>query len=256
MPDLVRALDVSNYQPRDLTALIQQYQIQHVIVRLWLPEEKPDPGYSLDQLASAIGNGCTVGGYYWGYATLTPQKSVNDALTLWQRANVGQIPLLWPDIETYADEGCPDEAWTNLACQETEQAGARAGAYSSDSMIDEWWGGVVGPEMAARPYWCANYNGRPDLLVPSKYWPQAMLLGHQYAGSPVDLDVFDPSVTVVPAPAPAPSTAPTYEDLASALGYASHDIPDGLEAEANRKTGPRKGQVLAIAGKLRTLSPT
>lgn len=260
MPDLVRGMDVSNFQDRDLTDLIQRYQLQHVVVRLWLPEERPDPGYSLDQIASALGNGCTVSGYYWGYEGLQPEKSVNDALTLWQRANVGQIPILWPDIETYEDEGCPNEEWTNRASRETEQAGVRAGIYSSDEMVRQWWGGQVGPEMQARAYWCANYNSRADLDVSSRYWPRELILGHQYTGKPYDLDVFDASVTVVDGGIPSevsPITAPpTYEDLANALGFASHDLADGLEGEANRKGGPRKGQVLAIAGKLREQSPT
>lgn len=34
MPDLVRGIDVSSHQPRDLTALIQQTGAQHVVVKL------------------------------------------------------------------------------------------------------------------------------------------------------------------------------------------------------------------------------
>ncbi len=242
MSEPIKAMDVSNYQPRDLSDLIHRYQVQHVVVRLWLPEEKPDPGYALDQIWSAQTNGCTVGGYYWGYALLAPEKSVEDALTLWQRANVGTIPILWPDIETYAGEGCPDEDWTNRACRAAEGSGIRTGPYLADWVIEQWWQRTVGDEMRARTAWFANYNGQPDLNVPTNYWEPANILGHQYVGSPIDLDVFDVSVTTVDAPAPA---QPSYEELQSSIGYLTGDLMNGFESEANRKP-IRKSQLLSL----------
>lgn len=192
-PATVLGVDVSNYQPRDLSALIQQYGFQHVVVRLWLPEEIPDAQYSLDQLHSAIDNGCTVGGYYWGYKNLEPERSAENALELWTRANVGNLPVLWPDIEVYANEGCPNQDWTLAACRHAVQMGQLGGVYSSDYMIDTYWGSYP-QELQTYYYWCANYNGQPTLDVPSKYWSKVH--GHQYWSKPVDFNVFATEVTV------------------------------------------------------------
>lgn len=192
---VVHGMDVSNFQDRDLTELIRQYDVHHVVVRLWLPEELPDPGYSLDQIWSAQGNGCTVGGYWWGYRNLSPEQSVEDAYALWQRAGVGEIPVLWPDIEPYEDEGCPNEQWTNRACRHIEELHLGSGAYLADWVVDQYWMRHVGDEMKARTVWLANHNGRPELACPSKYWDPSRVLGHQYQADPVDLNVFDVSVT-------------------------------------------------------------
>lgn len=59
-----------------------------------------------------------------------------------------------------------------------------------------------------------------------------------------------------PNPADPSTSAPTYEDLASALGVVTHDYADGLETEANREEGPRPEQILGIVEKMRELSPT
>jgi hypothetical protein len=186
-------MDVSNYQDNDLTTLIKQHGIQHVVVRLWLPEERPDPQISLDQLHSAIDNGCTVSGYYWGYRGLNPEGSAENALALWTRANVGPISTLWPDIEVYESEGCPDQDWTLRACQQADAMDVRGGVYSSDYMIDRYWSRWL-PELDVYRWWPANYNYGPTLNVPSKYWSHVD--GHQYTSTPIDLDVFMQGVTV------------------------------------------------------------
>jgi hypothetical protein len=250
---LLHALDVSNYQPRDLTDLIHRYDISHVIVRLWLPGERPDPGWAIDQLQSAVGNGCSVSGYWWGYESWVPEQNVEDALTLWQRANVGPLPCLWPDIEPYADEGCPDAMWTERACRATEERGVRSGCYIGDWVIESFWGGHVPATLRARPAWIANYNGRADLEGVSRYWEPSLVLGHQYSGDPVDLSVMDEDITMVEGQivnAPA-----SYEWLQSSLGYASYDVANDLDGEADRRGGPRPEQIHAIASVLRTLAP-
>src|SRR4030095_4187743 len=166
----VHGMDVSNYQPRDLSGLIAEHGIGHVVVRLWLPEEQPDAGYALDQIWSALGSGCTVGGYWWAYRGLSPEQSVEDAYALWQRAGAGEIPILWPDVEPYENEGCPNEDWTNRACRHIEQLGLGSGAYIADWVVDQFWMRHVGEEMKARIAWLANHNGQATLSCPSKYW--------------------------------------------------------------------------------------
>lgn len=189
---LVMGMDVSNFQASDLTALIHEHVIEHVVVRLWLPEELPDPQIALDQLHSAVDNGCTVSGYYWGYRGLDPARSVENALALWTLAGVGVIPVLWSDIEVYAGEGCPDQNWTLAACQHAVALGVRAGVYSSDYMIDTYWSSWL-PELDQFRWWPANYNYGAHLNVPSKYWSHVD--GHQYTSKPIDLDVFSSEVT-------------------------------------------------------------
>lgn len=256
MSELIKTLDVSNYQPRDLTGLIHQYDISHVIVRLWLPGERPDPGWALDQIWSAQGNGCTVSGYYWGYRNWEPEWSVEQALVLWQRADAGEIPCLWSDIESYADEGCPDAVWTERACQAAEGSGVRGGGYLADWVIDAYWGGHVPATLRARPAWMARYDGRQTLEGVSHYWAQEMVLGHQWTGDPVDLSVMDKEVTLPPGEGAPPLSPPaSYEWLTSTLGYCSYDVPNALDAEANRPKGPRAAQIHAIAEQLRTCAP-
>ncbi len=72
---LVRAMDVSSHQPTDLTALIQAHRIEHVIVRLYQPDEQPSQDITREQIASTRANGCTVGGYMWLYAAWEPRQA-------------------------------------------------------------------------------------------------------------------------------------------------------------------------------------
>lgn len=263
MPDLVRGMDVSNFQARDLSDLIQRYQIEHVVVRLWLPEEIPDEQYSLDQVASARANGCTVGAYFWLYGTLDPTKQAQDAVALMRRCGIEGVPL-WLDLETYAERdgtvSFPSREQAIAACQAIADLDVEPGVYTGDWFVSEHWGKQA-DGLLFYPVWLADYaNPRQDLEIVSHYWAHEMVMGHQYTGSPVDLDIFDRSVTqVVEAPpeAESPATgAPTYEDLASALGVVTHNYADGLEAEANREEGPRPEQILGIVEKMRELSPT
>ena len=247
----IHGLDVSNYQPRDLSGLISQYNIQHVVVRLWLPGELPDPGYSLDQIWSALGNGCTCSGYFWAYKAWDPAWSVDEALELWMRAGVGMIPNLATDIESYGYEGCPDEGWAQAAREATLRSEVLACTYIADWVVDSYWNSYVSPDFAATESWLANYNSRVEPTCPSKYWVNQK--GHQYCGSPVDLNSFDPWMQsgaggAVGPPAPA---QPSYEELQSIIGYCTHDLADGYDSEANHKPFPRPGQIRAITELLR-----
>ncbi len=244
MSELVHAMDTSSAQPRDLTGLIQQYGVSHVVVKLYQTVELIDQQYSLDQLASAQAAGCTPGGYLWLYGTLGAAGQVADALDLIRRAGVA-LPILWIDCETYKERDrsitYPTQAQALEAVEACESAGQRAGIYTGNWFVDGYWGGQVG-ELASRPVWLADYNGVPDLNTPSPYWPAEQVLGHQYQGNPVDLDVFDSSVTSAGTP---PSGQPSYEELQSIIGYLTGDLMNGFESEANRKP-IRKTQLLAL----------
>jgi hypothetical protein len=246
----VHGLDVSNYQPRDLSGLIQQYNIQHVVVRLWLPGEKPDPGYALDQIWSALANGCTVSGYFWAYRAWEPEWSVDEALELWARAGVGQIPNLACDVESYGYEGCPDEAWARRARAQTHANEALACTYIADWVVDSYWGSYVSPDFADTESWLANYNGQVVPTCPSNYWTTQV--GHQFSGNPVDLNSFDPWMTAPSGEVAPPSPPqPSYEDLQSSIGYMTHDLANGYDAEAQHLPFPRASQIQAITELLR-----
>lgn len=257
MAEVVRGCDVSNYQDRDLGSLIERYQIEHVVVRLWLPEEIPEEEYSFDQADSARDHGCTVGAYFWLYGTLDPVKQARDAVDLMQRCGIEGVPL-WVDLETYAERSggisYPTRLETQAACAEIKRLGAEPGIYTGNWFVRDYWGGTVG-ELATYYVWLADYSSEPGLNIYSPYWPRELVVGHQYTGSPVDLDVFRADVTVsAPPPEPTPD-GPTYADLQNALGFLSGDLMDGLESEAMRRQGPRKGQLLALVAKGRELRP-
>ncbi len=243
MGELVDAIDVSSAQPRDLTALIQQYQPSHVVVKLYQTVEVIDQQYSLDQIASAQAQQCSIGAYLWLYGSLGAAGQVQDALDLIARAGV-VLPLLWIDCETYRESNgritYPTQAQALQAVETVEAAGLRAGIYTGNWFVSGYWSGQVG-ELYSRPVWLADYDAPPSLEVYSPYWAAEQVLGHQYQGNPLDLDVFDPSVTTVDAPAPA---QPSYAELQSSIGYLTGDLMDGFESEANGKR--RKSQLLAL----------
>lgn len=172
---------------------------------------------------------------------------------------------LWPDLEDNGEgtDGIPDPSVfppsriVDLigvavnACEDYPH-----GLYSAAW----WWIPATGNSQlwAGERWWTADYDGVPDLSVFRPFAGITQLAGKQYQGTTslegmtVDLSVFAPEAV---ASEPTPG-APSYDDLANALGYASHDIADGYEGEAMRKGGPRRPQILALTAKLREQSPT
>lgn len=191
---LVRAVDVASYQPEDLTAIIAETQSAHVVVRLYLPEERPPQSHSLAQIASAQKAGCTIGGYFWLYAGLDPAKSVRDALALAEKAGI-TIPVLWIDYEDTPDGEIPslDELW--LALQECWTQGVIGGIYTAAWVWNEYH-----PQYAEFAHWgvplfAAQYDGipDPDVFTPFGGWPKCQ--GKQYSADGIDLDIFRREVT-------------------------------------------------------------
>lgn len=198
MPDttLVRGMDVSSAQPRDLSALIAEHQPGHVVVKLYQTIENISQDYSAAQIASAQADGCTVGGYVWLYGGVNIEQQVHDAVALARRCGVA-LPILWVDCETYTDGTYPTLLEALSACEAAERLGVKAGIYTGNWFVRDYWKPVGGiGELKWRPAWLADYNGQEDLNTPSPYWPAEMVLGHQYQGSPIDLSTFARSVTV------------------------------------------------------------
>ncbi len=190
---LVRGIDVASYQPTDLTALIRQHSASHVVVKLYQSVENiggrtTGAQHSAAQLASALANGCTAGGYIWAYGSRDPRVSVRDGISLARSCGV-ELPVLWLDIEEYpSDHSIPNSIWIETALDECAVQGVRGGIYSGRYV----WQKIGSPAFPGVPLWTADYNERPDLDVP--VYGGMELVGHQFTSTPVDQSVYLPAV--------------------------------------------------------------
>lgn len=238
MVNLVKVIDVSSYQSVEgLPGLIDYYQPDHVIVRLYQDDELPGlQDVSRAHIQTVLDKGKTLGGYGWLYGFGRPPEAQVDSM-LDLLASTGQkIPVLWQDVETYTYQGkstWPTQPQALAALRHTEDRGQNAGIYTGDYFVTDYWNGVIG-EITTFPAWLANYDNNP-VLVGSKYWLSKFVVGHQYQGNPIDLSVMDEQWTVMGAPpvegdAPVPPTQPTYEDLQNLIGYLSGDVARDAES--------------------------
>jgi hypothetical protein len=188
---LVRSMDVSNYQPRNLSNLIMEHEPEHVIVRLFLPEETPDQAISIAQLHSTVDNGCSPGGYHWCYRDLDPIKSAQDALALFHLASVGKLPVLWHDIEPY-NYTIPDANWLRTSFNYCVAQGVRPGIYTGKWVWDAYFKNVT--EFAHLPHLLAYYDYDPD-IDPIDLGFVYTLAGQQFTDIPVDLSMIEKEYT-------------------------------------------------------------
>lgn len=182
---LVKAMDVSSYQPANLTNLIQTLQPEHVIVKLYQDIEAPPQQHSRDQIESAYQNGCSVGGYVWLYHNIDVKQQIDSAIAA---INPGfAIPILWIDIERYTDGSIP--TWPEIieAVRYASEQYGQAGIYTG-----KWVWDILGNPIGLQhiPLWYSHYDIVPTLKLPNPFggWTQAV--GHQYTSSPVDLNIF------------------------------------------------------------------
>lgn len=194
---LVKVMDVASYQPRDLTALIQEHQPAHVICHLYHDQESPPWDHSAAQVQSALDNGCTVGGYAFLYPGTDQVRAVNSVLD--RCASIGLVlPLLWLDVEEYNGRNLTP-AELRAAVNQCEALRTPVGLYTS-----RWMWSKLGnpPDFIALPVWAAEYDTPPTLdgLLSIPNLPN--VVGHQYQGDPIDLSVMLEEYTVVAQPPP------------------------------------------------------
>jgi hypothetical protein len=204
VPDFVTAIDVSSHQPNDLGGIIDIHQPAHVVVRMYLPEEKPPQQTSIDQVDSARAKGCTVGAYVWAYRSLKPRKTIQDAIALAKQCGMDPPPVLWIDCETYVPDGVhvedpgPDEAWLLEAVDECKQLNVRAGIYTGSW----WWNAGIYMNGSRRftdlPLWTSQPDLVPDLSSAAPYSGWKSAGAKQYDTRKLDFDVFDVACTEVP----------------------------------------------------------
>ncbi len=202
----VPSMDVASYQPRDLTELIAQHQIKHVIVKAYQPGENVSQEHTKAQIESAKANGCAVSLYVFLYAAWDARQQVRDALLL--AAECGIVPeYLWLDYETYKEssgaETIPTPDQLAEACDECERLDVKPGIYTG-----AWCAGPLGERFAGYPLWAAQYDGipDPDVFTPFGGWQQCAI--KQYSADGIDLDIARPEY--VPG-APPPVEPPTEE---------------------------------------------
>lgn len=205
----VQALDVSSYQPRDLSALIATHQPQHIIVKLYQAIESVSQDHSREQLLSALANGCSVGGYVWGYANTDPRATVQDVVGLAQSVGVA-LPVLWLDIETYMGFSGPDPCWIREAVEECRCLGIRPGIYTARWYWDQYMIGVTA--FSDLPLWLAEYDDDPDIesVVLFGGWQRAA--AKQWSNTPVDQNTIRVEYTQVEEP-PMPTPDSEIEAL-------------------------------------------
>lgn len=183
--DLMKAIDVSNWQPGDLGPLIAQHKPQHVVVRL-STESQNNLDIARLQLSTALEAGCTVSGYIWCYWHLSPTEHAQQALSV---ADGFPLARVWFDCED--DPAGQLDDWLSQAVDLAERRGQRCGVYARKS----WWQANGDSRGFTRlPLWVAQYDGIPELDIVGVFGGWARAAGKQWTDSPIDRSVFDPAV--------------------------------------------------------------
>ncbi len=204
----VSAIDVSSHQGKDLTALLDQYDPEHVIMKAYQSIELGGGGadYTIRQTRGALAHGCTVGYYIWLYASGDGgEQAARGIRTILAAAAYPSVEafhaaVIWLDCESYTDGSDPGPEVIRAAVAEVERQGCRAGIYTG-----RWWlighypGGELafGAEFGRLPLWLSQYDNDPDLStthMPAGY-PRESLAGKQYTGNPIDRSTMLSSVT-------------------------------------------------------------
>lgn len=161
-----------------------------MIVRLYLPWERISQDHTRAQIDSARANGCTVGGYVWGYRDSPPRETIIQAVALAESCGV-DLPVLWIDVEDYEGTPPPGEDWLLEAGAEAMVWGERPGIYTGST----FWRKIGNPtSMSDWPLWYARYDER-QVIDPVDFGGWTEPSGHQFTSTPIDQDVMLESVT-------------------------------------------------------------
>lgn len=237
---ILKAMDVSSHQPRNLTTLIRTHQPAHVIVKGYLPIEIIDQDHSRAQVQSAWENGCTAGMYVWCYRSASPTATIDSIIELC--ASIGLVlPLLWLDCETYHgssfDPG-PNADWLAKAVHHAEtKYSMKCGIYTGVWWIDGHFPGGQGEfaNFKRLPLWLSDYDNNPDIndVRPPMGWDA--VAAKQYTSDPIDLNVIRSEYTTIePEPEPEPDPGDELQQLKATVEGLRIALDDVVEVGVRR----------------------
>lgn len=181
---ILSAIDVSNFQSRNLTPYMDQFNPDHVIVRLFHDQESPSRDHSIAQIRSTIDHEKTVGGYVWIYKGLDPRRQVESSLSIVHQLDV-TIPILWIDVEPYNNvlPTLDELVRTVEACDNVDQP---CGIYTG-----KWaWDRLNTSTFSHLPLWHAEYGIEPTLELANPYGGWTTCVCHQYTSTPIDRNII------------------------------------------------------------------
>lgn len=247
----MKVVDVSNYVPADLSALIAQEHPDAIIVRCKLRAEwRIKDGIDAAQIQSAQAHGLAAGLYVWCYGSSDPGDTVQQAISLAQANGIalnGVHPaagVLWLDCEDPNDP--PNIGWVKSALQWAKNLQVSAGIYTSRG----WWAAHIhGDErpFVDIPLWLADYNGDASLdgqLPPA--WD--FMVGHQYQENP-DLSIFIDA----PQNAQEPADGPQEEEAVQSLIESLNLIWDRADRAQKSARGETSESVESLMEELKQL---
>lgn len=212
MTELVRSMDVSNYQGNLLDEFAAHPEINHVVIRTPLPWEPPSlRTIAIDQIQEAKEAGKSIGAYTWCYRSAGPEDTIDASIDFWMSQDV-VLPILWLDEETYnnrhgqvIDPG-PDSPWLRRAIERAKNMETPVGHYTAGWWIDGHFPGGFNEfrEFRDIPIWLADYRTEQTWDALHSWWTSRgfTFWGWQYRGDPLDLNFFVPEATMVPEPVP------------------------------------------------------
>lgn len=222
---MIYAVDVSNYQPADLSPYFdgwRQWGIEHVIVRL--STENPEMvDIARRQIASARAGGFSIGGYVWIYPHLAYWPQLSAAHDLATSAGAG-IPVYWLDFE---EQGSQAGSWSysgitagiDGVLKFAASVNIQPGIYTRPN----WWTTYAQDTHLASmlPLWYVQVNGEvPNMDDWGSYafggWPGPT--GKQYAFRPeADYSCFADAYLHAPPPPPEGDCAALRAKIAARL---------------------------------------
>lgn len=212
MSDLLWVIDVSNFQPRDLSGIIAEHRPQGGIVRLNVPAWEPIPdGITQDQVQSFRSHGLPVNVYGFARSDIDPIRCFNAWIDLCARMALVSARL-WIDCEIITDrygnvlDHGPDAAWLRKVRDHARALETPIGLYTGKWWVDDHFPGGWGAfrEFNDLPAWVSEYDITPGLENVNRVWRDYgfRVIGHQWSGDPIDRSVMLPEAVTAPTPAP------------------------------------------------------
>ena len=226
MSDLRWTIDVSNFQPRDLSEIIAQHRPQGGIVRLNMPAWEPIPdGITQAQVKSFRDHGLPVGVYGWARGDIDPIRQFNGWIDLCAQMNL-VVPIVWIDCEIITNsagavlDAGPDASWLRRVRDHARDLQTPIGIYTG-----KWWVDAHFPggwrefkQFNDLPAWVSEYDIEPGLENVNPMWRTMgfRVVGHQWSGSPIDRNVMLAEFVENTAPIPEDPCKDLREELKAA----------------------------------------